>query len=121
MWEDVDFTQDTTQDLRWVAEGIQNNTLVWTTDGSYIKKRATDLPGVGWIIFCTRTGLRMTGTFWKKSPAASSFRAEMLGLCALHLLVRAVAEFCGIGQLASVLLCDNKQAMELSSHHLQRI
>jgi hypothetical protein len=76
MWEDIDFMQDTTQDLRWVAEGMQNNTLVWTTDGSYDRKttdgsydrkQTTDtLSGVGWIIFCTRTGLRMTGTFWEK-------------------------------------------------------
>jgi hypothetical protein len=35
MWDDIDFMQDTTQDLKWVAEGMQNNTLVWTTDGSY--------------------------------------------------------------------------------------
>ena len=47
MWEDIDFMQDTTHDLRWVAEGIQNNTLVWTTDKSYIRKWATDLSGVG--------------------------------------------------------------------------
>ncbi len=35
MWDNIDFTQDTTQDLKWVAKGMQNNTLVWTTDGSY--------------------------------------------------------------------------------------
>ncbi len=86
MWDDIDFTQDTTQDLKWVAEGMQNNTLVWTTDASYDRKRAADLSGVGWIIFCKRTGLRVTGTLWEKSPSASSFRAEMLGLCCLHLL-----------------------------------
>jgi hypothetical protein len=63
MWDDIDFTQDTTQDLKWVAEGMQNNTLVWTTDGSYDRKRAADLSGVGWIILCKRTGLQMTGTF----------------------------------------------------------
>ncbi len=93
MWEDIDFTQDTTQDLRWVAEGMQNNTLVWTTNRSYNSKRVTDLSGMGWIIFCSRTGLFMTGAFWEKPPSASLFRAEMLGLCTLHLLVQAVAEF----------------------------
>jgi hypothetical protein len=93
MWEDIDFTQETTQDLKWVAEGMKNNTLVWTTDGSYNRKRVADLSAVGWIIFCKRTGLQMTGTFWEKSPSASSFRAEMLGLCCLHLLARGVADF----------------------------
>ena len=76
MWDDIDFTQDTTQDLKWVANGMQNNTLVWTTDGSYDRKRAADLSGVGWIIFCKRTGLQMTGTFWEKSPLVSSFRVD---------------------------------------------
>ncbi len=121
MWDDIDFTQDTTQDLKWVAKGMQNNTLVWTTDGSYNRKWTADLSGVGWIIFCKRTGLQMTGTFWEKSPSASSFRAEMLGLCCLHLLARAVAEFFVIGQWAAVLLCNNKRALELSSNHRRRI
>jgi hypothetical protein len=113
--------QEATQDLKWVAEGMQNNTLVWTTDGSYNRKRAVDLSGVDWIIFCKRTGLWMTGTFWEKSPSASLFRAEMLGLCCLHLLARAVAEFFGTGQWEAILLCNNKRALELSSNHQQRI
>ncbi len=121
MWDDIDFTQDTTQALKWVANGMQNNTLVWTTDGSYDRKRAADLSGVGWIIFCKRTGLQMTGTFWEKSPSASSFRAEMLRLACLHLLARAVIEFFNLGQWAAVISCDNKKALELSSNHHWRI
>ena len=63
----------------------------------------------------------MTGTFWEKSPSASSFRAEMLGLACLHLLARAVAEFFAIGHWTAVISCDNKKALELSSHHRRRI
>ncbi len=33
------------------------------------------------------------GTFWERSPSASSYRAEMLGLCSLHLFARALSEF----------------------------
>jgi hypothetical protein len=97
MWDDIDFVQETTQDLKWVAEEMQNNTLVWTTDRSYNRKLAANLSGMCWIIFCKRTGLGMTGMFWEKSPSASLFRAEMLGLCCLHLLARAVAEVFGTG------------------------
>jgi hypothetical protein len=39
----------------------------------------------------------MTGTFGEKSPSASLFRAEMLGLTCLHLLAKVVAEFFAIG------------------------
>jgi hypothetical protein len=91
------------------------------TDGSYDRNWAANLSGVGWIIFCKRTGLCMTGTFWEKSPSASSFRVEMLGLCCLHLLARAAAEFFGIGQWKVVISCDNKRALELSSNHQRRI
>jgi hypothetical protein len=59
----------------------------------------------------------MTGTFWENSPSASSFRVEMLGLACLHLLARAVAEFFAISLWTAVILCNNKKALELSSHH----
>ncbi len=101
---------------------MKSNTLVvWTMDGSYDRKQVADLAAVGWIIFCKSTGLRMTGTFWEKSPSASSFRAEMLGLCCLHLLARGVFEFFDLGQWAATLSCDNKRALELSSNHCRRI
>ena len=71
MWDDIDFTQDTTQDLKWVAEGMQNNTLVWTTDRSYDRKRAADLSGVGWIIFCVCV------CFWPPVPRWGPVKHEI--------------------------------------------
>ncbi len=56
------------------------------------------------------------GNFWERSQAASSYRAEMLGFCALHLLARVVAEFYQIQGWQVILCCDNKQALELSSY-----
>jgi hypothetical protein len=111
MWDDIDIAQETTQDLKWVAEGMQNSTLVWTMDRYYNRKWAANLSGVGWIIFCKRTGLRMTGTFWEKSLSASLFRVEMLGLCWLHLLARAVAEFFGKGQWEAVVLVQQQKSL----------
>ena len=52
-----------------------------------------DLCGVGWMIICTNTGFRLTGAFWEQSTSASSYRVELLGLCALHILSQALAEF----------------------------
>ncbi len=85
------------------------NTLKWVTDVLYDRKRAADLCGVGWVIFCSTTGLQLTGTFWERSPSASSYRAEMLGLCCLHLLARALLEFYQIQEWEATLCCDNKE------------
>jgi hypothetical protein len=42
----------------------------------------------------------------------------MLGLCALHLLARAVAEYYKVEGWSAMLCCNNKPALEMSSHHL---
>jgi hypothetical protein len=85
--------QQTKCDLTWLVEGMKSNTLLWVTDGLYDWKKGADLSKVGLIIFCSKTRLRLTGNFWERSPVASSYWAEMLGLCALHLFVRALSEF----------------------------
>ncbi len=66
MCEGVELGKDLPQDMLWVVEGLTNGSLIWVTDGSYDRKKAIDLCGVGWIIFCTKTGYRLTGTFWEK-------------------------------------------------------
>jgi hypothetical protein len=63
MCEGIDEDHATKVDVTWIAEGMQNNTLIWATGGSYNRKKAKELSGVGWIIFCTKTGLQLTGTF----------------------------------------------------------
>ena len=52
---------------------------------------------------------------------ASSYRAELLGLCALHLLALALAEFYRISGWKATLCCDNLRALRLSSQERQRI
>ncbi len=121
MWDNIDTAQETAKDLEWIANQMKNNSLVWTTDGSYDRKRVANLSAVGWIIFCKNTGIQLTGTFWEKSTSASSFRAEMLGLACLHLLARGIAEFYQINKWSAIISCDNKKALELLSHHRRRI
>ena len=93
MWEVIEPGKDTPADVPWIVDGLRNGSLIWTTDRSYDRKKAVDLCGVGWMIFCTNTGFRLTGTFWERSPSASSYRAELLGLYVLHLFAQALAEF----------------------------
>jgi len=121
MWEVIEPGKDTLADVSWIVNGLHNGSLIWTTDGSYDRKKAVDLCGVGWMIFCINTGFRLTGTFWERSPLASSYRAELLGLCALHLFAQALAEFYKVVGWTAMLCCDNKRALEVSSHHTRRI
>ncbi len=93
MWEGIDDDQTTKGDVTWIAEGMRNNLLIWVTDGSYDRKKAKELGGIGWIIFCTQTGLCLTGTFWEKSDLASLYRAVMFVLFVLHLFAQAVVKF----------------------------
>jgi hypothetical protein len=58
----------------------------------------------------------LTGTFWERSPAGSSYWAEMLGLCALHFFARAFSEFHQIQEWRATLCCNNKRALKLSSY-----
>jgi hypothetical protein len=71
MWDGIDNSQETKRDLSWIADGMSSNYLIWTTDGSHNRKKAADLCGVGWVIFCTKTGLRLMGNFWERLQAAS--------------------------------------------------
>ncbi len=121
MWESIDESQQTKHNLTRLVEGMKSNTLLWVTDGSYDRKTAADLCGVGWIIFCNKTGLRLTGIFWERSPAASSYWTEMLGLCALHLIARALSEFYKIKEWKATMECNNKRALEQSSYTCHRI
>jgi hypothetical protein len=121
MWEKIEPGKDTLADLLWIVDSLRNGSLILATDGSYDRKKAIDLCGVGWMIFCTNTGFRVTGTFWERSIAASSYRAELLGLCALHLFAQAIAEFYKVVGWSALLCCDNKRALEASSHHKRRI
>ncbi len=55
MWRNINTGDKPKDDMQWVADGMTAGTLIWTTDGSYNRKRAADLLRVGWIIFCKAT------------------------------------------------------------------
>jgi hypothetical protein len=115
MWEGIEDGQATKSGLSWLVQGMKSNTLLWVTDGSYDRKHAPVLSRVGWIIFCQHTGKHLVGSFWEKSSSASSYRAELLGLCALHILALALSKFYKISGWKAMLCCDNLRALQLSS------
>ncbi len=121
MWQEFSNGDKPKDDMQWVADGMMAGSLIWTANGCYDRKKAADLSGVGWIIFCKTTGQQLMGSFWERSTTASSFRAEMLDLCMLHLLARAISEHYAIRRWIAKMCCDNKRALTLSSHHNRRI
>jgi hypothetical protein len=121
MWEGIEDVQATKHGLSWLAQRMESNTLLWVTDGSYDRKRAPVLSGVGWIIFCQTTGKCLAGSFWEKSPLASSYRAKLLGLCLLHIFALALLEFYKVSGWKATLCCDNLRALLLSSEDRLRI
>jgi hypothetical protein len=114
MWEGIEDGQATKGDLSWLVQGMKSDSLLWVTDGSYDRKRAPVLSGVGWIIFCQHTGKHLVGSFWEKSSSASSYRAELLGLCSLHLLAQALSKSYKVSGWEATLCCDNLHALQLS-------
>ena len=95
------------EDLLWLIEGMKKGTLIWVTDGSYDRKRAPLISGAGWLGHCKMAKKTLKGYFFEYSKNASSYRAELLGLCALHLLTRALEEFFNITEWQGKICCDN--------------
>ncbi len=108
-------------DAPWLATGLSAGTLIWVTGGLYDRKRAKDLCRVRWIILCTQTKLHLTRTFWERSQSVSSYRAEMLGLYAMHTLAQATQEYYHLHCWSATLCCDNKKALYMSHFHRRRI
>jgi hypothetical protein len=55
------------------------------------------------------------------SQSASSYRAEMLGLCAMHTLAQATQEYYHLHCWSTTLCCDSKKALDMSHFHHCRI
>jgi hypothetical protein len=76
MWEGIEDGQATKCDLSWLVQEMKSDSLLWVTDGSYDRKRAPVLSGVGWIIFCQRTGKRLVvSSLCRQALTEQSFSA----------------------------------------------
>ena len=108
MWEDI---ENTSPNMRWAVEALAQGTGIMVTEGSYVRETHPDISGAGWILFCTKTGNKISGSFWERSPHAGSYRAERLGTLACHMFASALEECYGIEGKGLKLCCDNKGAM----------
>jgi hypothetical protein len=71
----------------WVANAIQDRLLVAVTDGSYIRQLYPHLCSVAFVLECANGCGRNIGSFSESSATANTYRGELLGLMAIHLLL----------------------------------
>ena len=100
---------------------MREGTLVWCTDVPYKRKTAPDVCGVGWVVECKKTGKRLEGFFYEVSEDANAYRAEQLGICAVHQLMQALSQFYNVEEWKTKSGCDNYGAVKISRQRLTRI
>jgi hypothetical protein len=83
MWENLSICEEMT----WLADAIAENRLIAVTDGSYMKEVYPQVNLVAFVFESTDRRGRLWGSFIKQSPNACSYRAELLGLMAVHLIL----------------------------------
>ena len=108
-------------DFSWVLEAPEQGTGTWVTDGSYMAELRPDVSGAGWIFYCARTGHKLARSFYEESAQAGSYRAERLGLLAIHLLLAAITQHFGTSTTLTKIYCDNEGGLYASSKRSPRV
>ena len=109
-------------DVEWMASALRAGTLVAVTDGSYNRQLSPRVCAAGWIIMDIVTGTRLAGSFSEYSSSASSYRGELLGLCAINIILLALTKTGNITNRPQITVwCDNKGAINRASDGSRRI
>jgi hypothetical protein len=87
LWDDLKVSGGT----GWLAEAIQDESIVAVSDGSYLPKLYPNLCSTALIFECTRGRGRLVVSFAEKSSSANTYRGKLLGLMAVHLILLAVS------------------------------
>lgn len=88
MWENLTWVGDDD----WLAAAIADGTCIAVTDGSYMKDLYPNIQSAAVVLECTRGRGRMWCSFTETSAVACSYRGELLGLMAIHLILLAINE-----------------------------
>ena len=76
----------------WIEKAIANRSCVAVTDGSYMRELYPHVCSAAFIFECTKGTGRLIGSFPEQSVSANAYRGELLGLMAIHLILRGVNE-----------------------------
>lgn len=119
MWEGIGVVGS----LEAVVSAYKNGTALWCTDGSYDRVVMPDVSSAGWTVFDPKTTSHIKGSFFEVSgeAAAGSYRGELLGLTALHLVACAMKELYGEPDGRNLMICDNESALNRAAEFRRRI
>ena len=88
MWDDLKWEGDDD----WLVEAIRSGTCLAVTDGSYMGMLYPEIHSAAFVLECSNRTGRLWGSFPEKSRSACSYRGELVGLMAIHLILLAINE-----------------------------
>ncbi|KAL3760545.1 hypothetical protein ACHAWU_009506 [Discostella pseudostelligera] len=116
------YFDDGTPDVTWLAESFQAGNLIGVADGSNDRVCSPHISGTGWILCDKLTRRTLAGNFTEVSSSGSSYRGEVLGLCAMHVLVLTIkTHFACSSSSGMTIFCDNEVAVDRANQTVRRI
>ena len=85
MWREMRVDEDG----EWILEALLEGTLDIAHDGSCQPEISKDVCSTAVLFRCRNTKIQLFATFAEKSPDASSYRSDILGVIATQLIIRA--------------------------------
>ncbi len=118
MWDNLQITGD----IGWIAEAIADNTLLAITEGSYMKELYPHLNSAAFVLECAKGRGRIMGLFTEHTKDTCSYRGEVLGLMAIHLILLTVNKctpgITGSAQIYSDCLGALNKVKDLPPYHI---
>jgi hypothetical protein len=96
-----------TGDISWLCESISNGPLIAVINGSYIRELFPNLCLAAFVLECSKGQGPIVGTFLEALLVAHSYRGELLGLMAIHLILLSINKLHSnlVGKVDIVLDC----------------
>jgi hypothetical protein len=88
MWENFQWVGDD----NWIAEAIGDGSCIAVTYGLYMKALYPQIHSAAFVLECSKDRGRLWGPFPEASQSACSYRGELVGLMAIHLILLAINE-----------------------------
>ncbi len=88
MWEVLTIRGD----VSCLVDAIADNSLVTVTNGSYMKEIYPHINSATFVFDCFKGGGCLWGSFVEHTPDTGSYRGGLLGIMAIHLILRGVNE-----------------------------